>query len=130
MEKHPFSNLTAEQRAVIDQAVRQYSGMSDTLSSALGALAMGHYVGWRGLLMVHNRQTVRRYEEILGVKFSEIMPERTDQTDRLLGIRIADQLGKFWAVVKSEIRIPEGKAFIESDGQDDLFTGGSHGRAT
>lgn len=130
MDKHPFSNLTPEQQAAIDQVVRNYSGMSDLLSSALGALAMGHYVGWRGLLMVHNRQTLRRYEDILGAKFSDLLPERTDQTDRLLGIRIADKLGKFWAVVKGEVRVPEGKALIDSDGQIDLFVGGSHGRST
>ena len=129
MNKHPFSNLTPEQQSAIDQVVRDYSGMSDTLSSALGALAMGHYVGGGGLLMVHNGQTLRRYEEILGAKFSDLLPERTEQTERLLGIRIADKLGKFWAVVKNEIKIPEGKSLMDADGQEDLF-GGARGRST
>lgn len=130
MDKHPFSNLTPEQRAEVDQAVKNFSGMSDNLSSALGALAMGHYVGWRGLLFVHTRPTIKRYEEILGMDFKEVLPERTDQTERLLGIRLADQLNKFWALVKGEIPIPQGKSYIDAEGQEDLFAGGASGRTT
>lgn len=122
-------NLNAEQKATVDEAVKNYSGMSDQLAAALGALALGEYLGWRGLLFVHDRRTLKRYEEILGLEFKEVLPEKTDYTERLLGYRIADKIGKFWAVVKGEVRVPEGKGFMDADGQEDLF-GGARGRST
>lgn len=130
MSPHPFSNLTPEQRATVDAAVANYRGFSDKLSAALGGLAAGYYFGWRGLLMVHDRSTIKKYEAILGLDFKECLPERTEHTDRLFGIRLADQLGKFWAVVKNEIAVPGGKAFMDDDGQGDMFGGATRGRST
>lgn len=120
--------MNPDQKAIVDEAVKNYSGMADQLSAALGALTLGEYLGWRGLLIVHDRRTLKRHEEILGLTFKDVLPEKTEHTERLLGWRIADRLGKFWAVVKGEVRVPEGKGFMD-DGQEDLF-GGARGRST
>lgn len=122
-------NMNPETREAVDLAVKNFSGMSDKLSAALGALALGEYLGWRGLLFVHDRRTLRGFEEILGFAFKDALPEQTEYTERLLGYRIADKLGKFWAVVKNEISVPQGKGFMDAEGQEDLF-GGSRGRST
>lgn len=122
-------NMKIENKAIVDAAVKNYRGMGDHLSAALGALALGEYLGWRGLLFVHDRRTLKRYEEILGLEFKDVLPEKTDYTERLLGYRIADKLGKFWAVVKGEIKVPAGKGLMDADGQEDMF-GGSRGRST
>ena len=80
--------------------------------------------------MIHTRGTVKKYEKILGLEFKDCMPERTEYTDRLLGIRLADEIGKFWAVVKGEVPVPGGKAYMHGEDQDDLFLGGRNGRVT
>ena len=49
------------------------------------------------------------------------MPERTELSTRITGIRWADQLGKFWAVVKGEVPVPGGKARMNDGDQPDLF---------
>lgn len=122
-------NLKPEDQATVDEAVKNFSGASDYLAAALGALSIGQYLGWRGLLFVHSRTTLRGYEAVLGLSFKDVLPEKTEYTERLLGYRIADKLGKFWAVVKNEVQVQDKGLLEAADGQPDMF-GGQHGRAT
>jgi hypothetical protein len=86
---------------IIEKAVKEYEGDFTVLESALGALVIGREVGWHGLRVCHSGRTFRRYEDILGIKFREVLPDRTKRSTRLRGIRIADGLGKFWQAISS-----------------------------
>jgi hypothetical protein len=107
---------------IIEKAVKEYEGDFTVLESALGALVIGREVGWHGLRVCHSGRTFRRYEgevgwhglrvchsgrtfrryeDILGIKFREVLPDRTKHSTRLRGIRIADGLGKFWQAISS-----------------------------
>lgn len=92
---------------VIDRTIRDASGQLDELESALGMLLIGHHYGWKVLYMVHSKKTIRKYEEILGIKVREFFPERGPSSARSVGLAFADKMSNFWKVVSGDIKIPD-----------------------
>jgi len=84
-------------------AVKPYKGNVTELESAIGAFIVGKQVGWRILLLAHNRATLKKYQKILGVKFSEILPEVGELADKSIGWAAVKKIGNFWKAVKGEI---------------------------
>lgn len=87
------------------RATTQFKGQLDKLEAALGALHLGHHIGWKGLFIVHNKRTIRQFEDILGIKFRDYFPETALGSDRLFGFRAAEELKKFWQVVSGDIKV-------------------------
>lgn len=119
MSKHPkhdrlFPELTAEQEDLILVALQEFKGNCTTMESALGALVFGRHFGWRVLKMIHNPTTYRNYEKLLNVRFDDVCPERTDYTQRNVGVRAADQMKSFWAVVTGKKKV-HNKGVIDDD---------------
>src|SRR5688572_9704769 len=54
---------------LIDDRVRQFKGDITELERAIGALFVGRQFGWKVLLLIHDRKTIRRYEATLDVEF-------------------------------------------------------------
>ena len=50
-------NLSEEQEQIILKNIKEFRGVGTTLESALGALIMGQYFGWRVLKILHNPLT-------------------------------------------------------------------------
>ena len=113
--------LPADTEASVIEAAKSFRGYAPRLADALGALAFGQIYGWRAVMICYSRSTVKGYEQALGISFRDHMPDRTDVSHRILGVRLADDLGKFWAVVKGEVSVPGGKAYVDDEGQSDLF---------
>lgn len=88
-----------------------FKGQADKLETAIGAFILAYQVGWRVLYIVHNKRTIRQYEEILGINFREFFPEEGPSSTRSLGYKIAQKLEKFWQVVSGDIKV-EGKREI------------------
>lgn len=87
----------------IERVVREYKGDPWILENALGAYVVAQFYGWRVFRLLHaNRLTVRKYEKVLGVRFEDVCPERTELSTKCRGIRIADRVGAFWRVVRGE----------------------------
>jgi hypothetical protein len=86
---------------ILNTAQEQYEGDCTVLESAMGALVWGRIVGWHGLRVIHSSRTFKRYEEILGIEFREVLPEQTEQSERLNGIRLAKKFKKFWQAISS-----------------------------
>ena len=72
--------LNEEDEQIILHQMREFRGIGTTLESALGALILGQYFGWRVLK--------------LGKKKS-------------IGYAITEKLGSFWAVVMGKRKVPE-----------------------
>lgn len=123
--KHLFPFLTAEQSASVEKAMAEYKGYAPALSDAVGALVLGQLYGWKAVYMIHSRSSIKRFEEILGLSLRDSMPERTELSSRILGVRLADELGRFWAVVKGDVSVPGGKSYLDDLGQADLFHEGT-----
>ena len=90
---------------VIDRAVLNFRGGSDELEGAIGMYMLGRHVGWRVLMLLHSKRTIRKYEGILGINIREEFPEEGPDADRSMGYRIARELSNFWKVVSGEAKI-------------------------
>ena len=107
--------------AQVEKAALEYRGYAPTVADALGARVFGQLYGWRGVMMLYSRSRIRDFEAALGISFRDHMPDRTDHSARILGVDLADRIGKFWAVVKGEVQVPGGKAYIDDADQPDMF---------
>jgi predicted Rossmann-fold nucleotide-binding protein len=98
--------LTAEQKEQLqeieDNAIVNFGGTMDELESALGMLRIGHHMGWKVLYLIHSKKTIRKYEEILGIKIREIFDEKGPSADRSIGLALAEKFTNFWKVVSGD----------------------------
>jgi len=96
--------MNSEQRdAVIETAVKSFKGDLDVLESAIGTLIVGSYMGWKPIILAHQRVTIRKYENILGVSFRDVLPESTALSSRMLGWRLVQQVSSFWKAARGEL---------------------------
>jgi hypothetical protein len=100
--------LDKETEQKILQQMKEFRGVGTTLESALGALVMGQFFGWRVLKILHNPGTYRRYEKVLGIEFKEACPEITEfGQKKSIGYAITEKLGSFWAVVMGKRKVAD-----------------------
>lgn len=95
------------------EAIANFKGQLPDLEAALGVLRIGGHLGWRPLVLIHNKRTIRKYEEILNINIREFFPEEGPSWDRSYGYVIAKKIGNFWKAVSGEIKI-ERKKEIDS----------------
>lgn len=93
-----------QMESVIKAAALRYRGDARTLESAIGALTVGQLYGWKVLRLIHGSAAYKGYEQILGVTFRELCPERGPLAERSVGIRLADSLGGFWKVATGKVK--------------------------
>lgn len=110
--------LSDEQESSLVDRINTYKGQATTLESAIGALVIGQRYGWRVLRIVHTAATYKKYEEILGLSFKEVLPETTETSQRNLGFRIATKLDSFWSVVTGKNKV-ENKGLIDDEVDND-----------
>ena len=97
---------------IVDKASSNFSGNLNELESAIGMLHLGGLFGWKVLVLIHNKRTIRKYEEILGINIREYFPEEGPLAEKSLGYTAAKKLGDFWKAVRGEVKI-EGRREIE-----------------
>jgi hypothetical protein len=99
------------------QNMREFRGIGTTLESALGALVIGQYFGWRVLKLMHNPATYRKYEKVLGIEFKAVCPEITEfGKKKSIGYAITEKLGSFWAVVMGKRKVAD-KGLIDNQAE-------------
>jgi len=93
----------AELVALLDERVREYKGDITELERAIGALFVGRQMGWKILLLVHDRKTIKRYEETLDLEFKEPnMPEVGKYAYKSVAWAAVQKVASFWKAVKGE----------------------------
>jgi len=92
-------------------AIARFKGMADELETALGFLRLGFQIGWKPLMIIHSKKTVRKYEQILDINIREFFPDETAFSEKLMGYKIAKKLSNFWKAVSGETKI-EGRREI------------------
>jgi len=109
-----LAKLTDEQKAELqsieDNAITTFQGNIDELESALGMLRVGHHLGWKVLYIAHSKRTIRKYEDILGIKIREMFPESGPSAKRSIGLSLAEKFSNFWRVVSGDIKIENRKS--------------------
>ncbi|MEO7621553.1 MAG: hypothetical protein ABIS30_00685 [Gallionella sp.] len=113
--KHKVANLhkmpsrTLEREAELIRIEREafasFQGQFDDLELALGILRTGDYLGWRPLVLIHNKRTIRKVEDILGINFREFFPPEGSSANRSQGYKLAKQLTNFWKAVSGDTKI-------------------------
>ena len=106
-----LAKLTDEQHAQLiaiqENSLAGFVGQLDELESALGMLLMGHHFGWKVLYLIHSKRTIRKYEDILGIKIRDIFPEEGPSSYRSPALALAKKATNFWKVVSGEEKIPD-----------------------
>jgi len=95
------------------EAIANFKGKLTNLEAALGLLRVVGHVGCRLLVLIHNKRTLRKYEDILNIKFKEYFPDEGPSHERSFGYMAAKKIGNFWKAVSGEIKI-ERKKEIDS----------------
>lgn len=88
---------------IIDKAIKNFSGNSDSLAGAIGYLMIGRKFGWRVMFFMRSQGTVRKYEKILGIKSNEVMPDVGPFAKKAVVWDALQVVGNFWKGVKGEI---------------------------
>ena len=83
-----------------------FVGEFGELESALGMMFVGRLFGWKVLVLVHNKRTLRKYEEILGIDVRKEFPEIGPLADKSVGLELSTKLGAFWKAVSGDIKVP------------------------
>jgi len=91
----------------LDEAVREFDGQFDELENALGMMLLGRLVGWKVLALIHNKRSIRKYEEILGIKIREAFPEEGPLTHKSVGYEFIKKLGNYWKAVSGEAKVED-----------------------
>lgn len=89
------------------KAATRFRGDFGELESALGLLFLGKYVGWRVLVLIHNKRTIKKYEEILGIEVRKAFPEEGELSDKSLALNVVKKLNNFWSAVAGETKIED-----------------------
>ena len=98
------------------KAIAKFQGTFDELEAALGVLHLGDHMGWKPLVLIHNKRTIRKYEEILGIRLKDLFPEEGPSASRSIGYTIAKKIGSFWKAVSGEVKDDDLKAHRRSMG--------------
>lgn len=105
--KIPYVSPEDAQRMVkvTDQAIKDFEGNFDELESAIGMYFVGRLVGWRLLVFLHNKRTIKKYEEILGIDIRKEFPEEGPFVHKSPAYEWVQKLGTFWKAVAGEVKV-------------------------
>ena len=97
---------------LLDRAIVRFDGVVDEIEPAIGAYLFARHVGWKPMVLVHNKRTLRKYEEVLGIEFRKEFPEAGPDAERSNAFRIAVKLSNFWKAVSGDVKV-EGRRQID-----------------
>lgn len=108
-----MSHLSQKQeREMVDKAIKDFSGYMPTLEGAIGAYFVGKTLGWKPMFLIHEKRTIRKYEEILGIEFRKQLPAVGLWAKKSYAWRAMEKISNFWKAVKGEIQI-EGRLELD-----------------
>ena len=106
-------------RATPEEAQRRYKVLEDAirkprdesiylneLESALGMYVLAYYFGWKVPYLVHSKRTIKKYEDLLGLKLSEHFDEFGPDADRTNAHKVITSVSNFWKLVSGNEKSP------------------------
>lgn len=110
----PPATLEEAKRIVdlFDRAIVAYGGQVDPLEQAIGMYMVGRHAGWKALVLMHNKRTLRNYEQILGISIREEFPEVGPDAERSLAYQVASKMSNFWKAVSGDEKIEDRKLIV------------------
>jgi hypothetical protein len=111
LKKQPIPPLSPKEALqyieIVNKATDKFVGQFDELENAIGMLMIGRLVGWKVLVLIHNKRSIRKYEAILGINVREMFPEEGPFAAKSLGYKAALALGNFWKAVSGDLQIDD-----------------------
>ena len=111
LKKQPIPPLNPKEALqyieIVNKATDKFVGQFDELENAIGMLMIGRLVGWKVLVLIHNKRSIRKYEAILGINVREMFPEEGPFAAKSLGYKAALALGNFWKAVSGDLQIDD-----------------------
>ena len=89
----------------IEDSVYEFRGSFEELESAVGMLMLGRFFGWKILVLIHNKRTIRKYEQILDIDIRKEFPEEGPFAAKSVGLNVTKKMQAFWKAVSGEIPI-------------------------
>jgi len=99
---------------IVEQATARFTGVFDELESALGMLMLGRLVGWRVLVLIHSKSTLRKYEKILDINVREFFEPEGPLTHKSASYEFLQKLGAFWKGVSGDIKVENRRELTKS----------------
>ena len=93
-------------------AICKFKGQLHELESALGMLRIGYAFGWKVLYIIHNKRTIRKYEEILNINVKEFFEHENGEgpiADRNYAFIFYKKWGQFWKIVSGDVKVEKRK---------------------
>src|SRR3954462_2286894 len=87
----------------VDEAIKDFEGDFGDLESAIGMYLLGRQVGWKVLVLIHNKRTIKKYEEIMKINIRTEFDETGPFTAKSLGYEISQKINAFWKAVSGEV---------------------------
>ena len=87
----------------IDRRIKPFVGGLDTLSNAIGYLILGRKFGWKPMLLIHSKSSIKKYEEILDFDSREAFDEVGPFAHKSIAWGAVQKISNFWKAVKGEI---------------------------
>lgn len=88
---------------MMDVAIKEFEGQLDELESAIGMYFVGRLMGWKVLVLIHNKRTIKKYEEILGIEIRNEFEPEGPFVHKSVGYELAQKIGSFWKAVAGEV---------------------------
>ena len=89
---------------LIDSGIHKFYGDTRTLSNAIGYLMIGRQIGWKPVLLMYDRKSIKNYEGILGFDSKDVMPEIGEFARKSVAWKAVQKVTNFWKAVKGEIQ--------------------------
>ncbi len=87
--------------AHLEKITPEWHGNLAVYEQAVGGLFCGHFHGYQCLRICHAWRTLKKWESALDVTFRDVLPDRTEHSRKVRGVRMADNFDKFWQAVNS-----------------------------
>jgi len=84
----------------VNTSIVNFKGDLRDLEKAIGTFAVGRELGWKPLMLIHDKRTLKKYEKILSLDMKEDLPEVGEHAEKSYAWKAVLKLGGFWNAVK------------------------------
>lgn len=88
---------------LIDERTKEFAGQLNEIENAIGMLMIGRLFGWKPLLLIHDKSTIKKYEKILDLNIREVLPEVGEYANKSIAWKAVQKVTNFWKAVKGEV---------------------------
>lgn len=86
-----------------DKITKEFQGQINELESAIGFFMVARQFGWKPLLLIHDKNTIKKYEKILQLNFRDELEAVGPYAEKSVAYSAVLKIKSFWKAVKGEV---------------------------